>query len=224
MKSRPPAWLLAAALALAAGWASGDGGAAQSGGGLTAYDRQGNAITAANRFDGSRHFVQITSCSRLRGVNWDRIHSDGYQEAANAVAADAAGNVFVAGMRFNETAKAFWVVKLSPGGDFLWERTDSVQSCAAFNVLASEGGDAWVAGSCVVGGSTPARLARYDGSGSLLWSQLYDEGGRHYVRGLSLDFMGRASVTMEISRGLGAGGSAIRTAVYDQWGSRLAVY
>src|SRR5262245_13753049 len=114
----------------------------------------GNAITAANRYDGSRHFVQITSVSRVRGINWDRIHSDGYQENANAVAVDGAGNVFVGGMRFNAAAKAFWLMKLSPSGDLLWERTDTVSSCAIFNLLANEAGDAWAAGSCVLGSNT----------------------------------------------------------------------
>ena len=197
----------------------------QGGGSLSATDRWGNLITVTNRFDGSSYYVQVTSFVPNRGVNWDRVHGDGYQESAHAVTLDGDGDVYVAGTRASSGAKYFWLMKYSNAGALLWERVDSTNGCSAFNAISNESGDVWAAGSCRIGTAMPAHLVRYDAAGNYVWGQLYDEGGRNYVRGLSLDIAERSSMTMEVMPGsFGGGASLIRTVVYDRSGYRVTVY
>ena len=214
------AFVAAVSLAAAAAFASGGG---QGGGLLTAYDRSGNGVVVSNRFDGSGYSVALSHLNRRRGIDWERLHADGYQESANAVSIDGAGDIYVAGVRWWDNAKVFWVVKYSAVGDLLWERTDGAQNCAALVSATNDNGDLWLSGSCLTSGGRPVHTVLFDQYGNYRWGQFYDEGGRQYVRGLSLDVADRASVTMEFNQ-TGYNGSYIRTVVYDPAGGRLAVY
>jgi hypothetical protein len=193
---------------------------------FTLHDRWGNTISISNRFDGSNYFVWLTQFNPNRGINWDRPHHDVYPERANAVNIDVNGHIYVAGVRSMPVGKVFWIMKYSSAGDLLWERVDvGTQDCAAFQILPNDAGDVWVAGSCISSGRYPIRLLRYDNTGFPLWGQSYDEGGRNYVRGLTIDYADRASVTVEVNSGLlGGGPPRIRTVVFDKAGSRVTAF
>lgn len=197
----------------------------QAGDPLTVYDAYGNAVIVSNRFDGTAHYVQVTSYNRNRWVNWEQIHKDGLNERAHSVALDGGGNILVAGTRGTAADKVIWTIKFAPNGNFLWERWDSFQGCHGLYAASNAAGDAWVAGSCASGGGYPTRLIRYDPYGNYLWAQSYEENGRGYIRGLSVDFTGRASLTVEIVSGYYGGSSSVsRTVVFDGRGNRLVLY
>ncbi len=197
----------------------------QEGNLLTLTDRWGNTITATNRYDGSRYYVQTTSFNRSSGVNWDMSHYDYNQERANAIALDGNGNVYVAGTRLEQGTKRLWVIKYSSTGQQLWEQADNLQGCAGLNVVATDTGGAWVGGSCITSNGYPMRIVRFDNFGGLRWAQSYDEGGRNYLQGLNVDFSGRLSVAVEVTRGNFSSGSGLaRTVVYDNSGNLVTVY
>lgn len=192
---------------------------------FTAYDRWGNIFSVSNRFDGSRYYVQVSLFTRGGSTIWNRIHYDGHQERANTVGTDVHGNLYIAGVRFWQGVKNFLLLKYSPQGDLLWERTDSYRDCTAFSLAASQDGYVWAAGSCIAGNSYPMRLVRFDPGGGFLWAKLYDKGGRHYVQSLTLDPAERASVTVQILSGNQAGGAyQTQTVVYDKKGDMAASY
>ena len=185
-------------------------------------DRRGNYISVSNRMAGNSSQVRLTSLNRYGNSNWDITHDDGYTERATSFHIDGSGALVVAGVRLVQGINYVWLMKYSSIGQSYWERADTMAGCAAFDIISNQNGDAWVAASCSEGQSAPVRLLHYNGSGYLLWAQNYDEGGRNYVRNLSLDFMSRVSMTIEIDKGYGARGA--RTVVYDANGSRLAIY
>jgi hypothetical protein len=197
----------------------------QSAGLLSVVTPAGNAITVSNRFDGTNFFVQITNFDKSGATVWNVSHYDSFQETANGLFVDAGGNVYVGGFRIANGTRYFWVLKLSSKGQIQWERVDSYQQCTGVSVSANAKGDAWIAGSCDNGGAHPARLLHYDAFGAYAWAQNYDGGGRNYVRGLSTDFLDRATVTVEVQQGnYGSGLSKIQTIVYDGQGYKLVVY
>jgi hypothetical protein len=194
--------------------ASGDGPAVVS-------DRQGNMISVSNGFDGNAAYVRMMSINRNRSVVWDRTHGDGYLERVSYAFLDATGSLVMAGVRLVQGNNYIWVMKYSESGNLLWEQVDSMSGCAAFNIAGNDSGDLWVAGSCLVGRNFSVRLLHYGQNGYLSWARDYGENGRNYVRNLSVDFMDRAAITMEIVSG---GQRSARTAVFDSYGGRLTTY
>lgn len=179
-------------------------------------DRHGNYISVSNR----SNQVRLTSLNRYGSFNWDISHSDGYAERATTFYIDASGAPVLVGVRLVRGVNYVWLMKYSSTGQFLWEGIDSEPGCTAFAVVAGQNGNIWVAASCADGGRYPARLMLFNNAGNLMWSQNHDEGGRNYVRNLTLDFMGRVSLTIEINNGSRTG----RTLVFDANGNRLANY
>lgn len=185
-------------------------------------DRRGNLISVSNRAAGTSSRIRLTSVNRYGNFNWDIDHSDGNMERATSFYMDGSGAPVVAGIRLRQGVNYIWLMKYSNTGQLLWEDADTAPGCAAFDVVAGLSGDVWVAASCADGQSSSVRLLHYSSAGNRQWAQNYAEGGRNYVRNLSLDFMGRVSLTLEIDNGYGNRGG--RTLVYDVYGSRLAVY
>lgn len=185
-------------------------------------DRRGNLISVSNRAAGASSQVRLTSVNRYGAYNWDVYHNDGIMERATSFYIDGSGAPVTAGVRLWQGANYVWLIKHSAFGQFIWENADTVPGCMAFDIVANQRGDVWVAASCIDGQSYPVRLLHYSYTGSLLWAQNYNEGGRNYVRNLSVDFMSRVSLTLEIDNGNIT--RYARTLVYDNYGTRLAAY
>jgi hypothetical protein len=91
-----------------------------------AVDSSGNAIvtgssTDTNFFD-LKHWVTIAYSSAGAPLWTNRYHGPGgfYNDQPNAVAVDAAGNAFVAGVAFNIDDQDYVVIKYSTTGAALW--------------------------------------------------------------------------------------------------------
>lgn len=211
------AWLLGSA----PGFAATNYQASQAGGVSSVFDRSGNQLTVSNRTDGNSAYIQITSYGRNQNVNWSRSHSDGYDERSTFVYVDASGGLIIVGARVVQGVRYLWAMKYTANGDLAWERVDSASGCIAFDVMSNENGDIWAAGSCIDGGRYPIRVMRIDANGNVRWGQSFDEGGRNYVRGLTVDFAERAAVTLEVSAGAG---TYVRSVVFSPDGGRVATY
>ncbi|HAH05340.1 MAG TPA: hypothetical protein DCM05_02265 [Elusimicrobia bacterium] len=197
----------------------------QDGGLLQVFDSAGNSISAMSLFDGQNTSLRITYIDGTGSLLWERTHSDGYQEHANALALDPRGGILLAGMRLWQGSRYFWMMKYSPSGDYLWERSDTTApGCEASYAAANEAGEAWVAGSCVLSdGSYPARILHLDASGDTLWFQQIYNLGRNYVRGLSVDGLDRAMLALAVQGGALSswGGMSMKTVMYDRSGTKL---
>ncbi|MBI3551425.1 MAG: hypothetical protein HY077_02805 [Elusimicrobia bacterium] len=211
---------LAASLALAAGDYD------QQGSGLrTVYDRAGNAINVANRTEEGRYLIDVANSDRLGGLHWSQVHGDTSPERASTFNVDSAGNVYIAGTRLAQGVKRMLLLKYSASGVLLWEQADDFRGCTAFNLTVTDNRGTWVGGSCATDSGYPVRVVHYSAGGDLLWGQQFDGGGRNYLRGLSVDFGGRAAAAVEVARGsLGGGNSFISTVVYDKGGGQLTTY
>jgi hypothetical protein len=181
-------------------------------------DRHGNYISVSNRTVGNSSLVRLMNLNRYGNANWDVNHSNGALQRASTFFVDGDGAPVVAGARLHQGVNHVWVMKYSNNGQFLWENVDAVPGCEAFAVTSNKNGDFWIAASCIDGQNTPVRLLHYSSAGNLLWAQNYSEGGRNYVRNLNLDFLSRASLTIQFDNGYG------RTLVYDAYGNRLTTY
>ncbi|MEK7390112.1 MAG: hypothetical protein AAB036_10485 [Elusimicrobiota bacterium] len=213
-----PGWaLMALALTCAARDydASGDNLSAMS-------DRRGNVIAVSNRATANSSQIRLTSINRYGNFNYDVYHTDAAMERATSFFVDGAGAPVVAGVRLWQGFNYIWVMKYSTHGQFLWENADTQAGCAAFDIVTNLTGDIWVAASCIEDQRFPVRLLHYNYAGNLVWAQNYNEGGRNYVRNLTVDFMNRVSLTMEVDNG--SGNRYPRTLVFDRYGTRLAAY
>ena len=185
-------------------------------------DRRGNYISVSNQTVGTSSQIRLTSLNRYGNIVWDTNHTDGAMERATSFHIDGSGAFVVAGVRVKQGINYIWLMKYSSYGQYLWESVDSMPGCTAFDIVANQSGDFWVAASCINGQSYPVRLLHYSSTGYLLWAQNDNENGRNYVRNLSLDFLSRVSLTIELDHGYGNGNA--RTIVYDTNGTRLAAY
>lgn len=217
MLTRLPLLLLLAA-ALAQAQDDGDGDV------LTAHDGRGNIATAFNQFDGRTHSIQVNRLT-AQGYNvWTDEHADGYDEKAYAAAMDAAGGIYLAGVRAVEREKTFLVLKYSENGALAWEATDTASNCTATSLGTDREGDVVAAGVCRSANYFPARVVKFNTNGAFMWAQEYDGGGRNYIRGFSVDYTGNISVTVETVFGNYRDGSYVtRTILYSPTGQQLEV-
>src|SRR5258708_7222417 len=222
MRGRSAAWgLVVVLLGGATGFCGTNYQASQAGGVSSVCGRGGNQLIVSKRTDGNSAYVQITSYGRNQNVNWSRSHSDGYSERSTFVYVDASGGLIIVGARVVQGIRYLWAMKYNANGDLAWERVDSASGCIAFDVMSNQNGDIWAAASCIDGGRFPVRVVRFDVNGNFRWGQSFDEGGRNYVRGLSVDFAERASVSLEVSAGAG---TYVRSVVFGPDGGRVATY
>ena len=191
---------------------------------LSAHDSRGNIGTVYNLFDGRDHSIQISRLAPNGYVHWTYQHQDGFYEKAYAAGMDADGNLFIAGERRAHGAKYILILKYDPNGHLIGETIDDAYDCSGVSMGVDREWGVTVAGVCRYGQTHPARVLRYDGDLRLLWVDEYDGGGRNYVKGLSVDYQGGSSVTVETVYGNYRDGSFMtRTVMYDPDGRRIAV-
>jgi len=132
---------------------------------------------------------------------WVQRLVDGQSQHAEAMAVDAAGNVYVTGwQKVHYTTNDIDVVtlKYSPDGDTLWERRyNSAGGNNQPNDIAIDAsGDIYVAGASWIDDHFDLLLLKYDSDGELLWDRTLDNGDEQWDVGyaLSIDPNGNAIV------------------------------
>jgi uncharacterized delta-60 repeat protein len=118
---------------------------------------------------------------------WTRLNNSSatnlYDEA-NDMAFDALGNIYIAGDSDNDptmvTNNDYMIVKLSANGDFLWERKknglgNAEDRCVAIDTDSNN--DIYVTGRSSNGFDDDYLTLKYNSAGTLLWSQIIDNGG-----------------------------------------------
>lgn len=193
---------------------------------LTVYNRSGGSVSISSLFDGENYSIDISLRGRGGSLLRDFTHSDGYQETVRAVHFDDDGNVYLAGVRYWQGSRYLWAVKYDSTGRQQWEWSDDTAGCSVGDIAVGDAGDLWVGGQCsssgggysADSGGYALRLARVSGQGYSIFARTYDGPSSAKVRGLDVDFAGRASLTAL------TGDAAPLTIVVDPQGRQLATY
>ena len=121
-----------------------------------------------------------------------------FRTALNAVAADAQGNVYVAGeaVHTNSRPGASFLARYDAAGSRVWAQPFTPDGDAR-GVAVDSLGDVYVVGSTDTA-STPlydAVLARYDSNGNQLWIRQFDTGWSDFLTDVASDGLGHVYVT-----------------------------
>ena len=118
----------------------------------------------------------------------------------NAMAVDAAGNVYVAGTTSNGLNTDFLTVKYSAGGAVQWRAIANGAGNGddiAYAIALDANGNVWVTGSSQSLGQSDYLTVKYDGNGNELWRATMDGAGNgdDVAYAIAVDGAGNAFVT-----------------------------
>jgi hypothetical protein len=168
--------------------------------------------------DGTEAWARSLNCSTTRGTG-----------TVFDVAFDPDGNIVAVGY-LDETSefREFAVAKYSPQGDLLWLRTTHGHPGSyidrATDVRIDLDGDIYVTGYTRSDSTSDDFItAKYDASGNLLWSRIYDGPvhGEDRPAALAVDGHGNVSVTGKSASGPGGGDYDYATVKYSATGVEL---
>lgn len=172
-------------------------------GNAAVLDATGNLYTTGYSFraDNGRDIVAV-KYTPTGSVSWQRTFNTGSDntDEGKAIALDANGNVFVAGLG----DRNMLLLKLSPAGDTLWSRQWNGAANGfdeANSIVIDPSGNIIIGGKSDSDASTVTNydyaIAKYNTSGTLLWSQTYNGTGNaeDLVNDLGVDASGNIYVT-----------------------------
>lgn len=154
----------------------------------------------AASYDGGSH--DQPGCAGCGTFYWDP-HSGGVR-AKHSLAADAAGNVYIAGTSSNGANADFVTAKYSPAGALLWAvRYDGGTDDLAFALAVDGAGNVYVTGASWAdlyygyGEQPQTRTLKYGPGGNLLWAVTHEAGFASYGLAVTTDAGGNAYVAIQ---------------------------
>ena len=139
---------------------------------------------------------------------WTHQAGTSASEQSNGVAVDSAGNAYVTGRTFgslgghNVGGEDAFVAKYDTSGTLLWTRQfGTSQYDCAWGVAVDGAGNAYITGETagslggLNAGFTDAFLAKYDASGTLLWTRQFGTSARDYAWCVAVDSAGSAYIS-----------------------------
>lgn len=127
-------------------------------------------------------------------VVWDRVYDSGHSDHPQAIAVDAAGNIYITGASSNGTDLDYRTIKYDTDGNLQWSKVyDSGGDDVAYSIAVDIPGNVYITGGY--------GMIKYDTDGNILWNRIYDDSTRGrsiavdvlsnvYVTGLSIDDSG----------------------------------
>jgi Ig-like domain-containing protein len=194
-------------------------------------DASGNACIVGRIYEDGLTDLFVVKYSAAGAEQWAHRSSFGEFDRATSVAADGAGNVYVAGEAgFGDGSGDYVLLKYNAAGDLLWTRTWSSPGSyrdAALAIALDGAGNIHVTGDSFDGDEFAwhAATLKYDADGNLLWSASYPTRTSVYdaTRGLAVDTAGNVYVGSTLGTNSGdflvlkynASGSLLWAATYD---------
>ena len=193
-------------------------------------DLGGGSLVSAGSTDG-----YVAMFDRQGDHLWSKSFGDAQAQSAQAVALDAAGNVFVAG-EVSGTAdfgcgavvsagqSDVFVAKLSPTGQCLWSKRfgdAGVQSLGGVAVDADgnvvlcgslAGTVDFGTGALTSAGSFDAFVAKFGPAGATLWAKRYGDASMQHARKVAMDESGNIRVAGELNGSADFGGGVMTSA------------
>lgn len=100
------------------------------------------------------------------------------------MAADASGNLYIAGRKVNATSADFVLIKTDADGNMIWSKIyDSGNNEQAHGVAVDDAGYIYISGFSMNQSGSDILTLKYDVSGTLLWSKTYDSGSDDAMTG-----------------------------------------
>jgi uncharacterized delta-60 repeat protein len=150
--------------------------------------------------------------SAIADKYWMGTLEGGPYDAANAIAIDSAGNVYVAGDSNASGTLRIQLAKYNASGVIQWQRNLN-PSNNGYAIAVDSSSNVYIAG---VGNGTVTQIAKYDTSGTILWQRKLTDAGSSYAYGIALD----SSANVYVSGNMYTSGSqAIFVAKYDTSGT-----
>ncbi len=145
-------------------------------------DEAGNIYVTGYRSNSGQKDIQTLKFLHNLELAWVVDYDGtGYDDAGQAVAADASGNVYVAGYIGNQHGGSdFITIKYNAGGGLVWQKRHRVHSTswkAQATKIAVSGTRIVVTGSAVNGSSLDYATVCYNSAGTVMWSKTHDAAG-----------------------------------------------
>jgi hypothetical protein len=193
--------------------------------GGVAVDTAGNALVAGwVNISNSSAFYTVKLAASDGALIWDHLNSgaDHVHEASTAIAADAAGNVIVAGYSKSSTGglDAYAVKYAAADGAIVWEhRFDGAthQTDRLFAVTADSTGNVAVTGDTFSGTQFDLYVGRYAAAdGALIWEKVYaaPTGGDDNGISIATDAAGNVAIAAQVELDIDDGPTSTYTAKY----------
>lgn len=141
----------------------------------------GDAIAVAGwTYDGIRNRLLLAKLDEWGNTLWQRVLTwEGASLRGHGIAASAAGDLLVAGLRANGLTQAPFAARFDGTGQLLWQRSlDGERGGWASGIAADATGGAILVGASPGSfGQRDTFLARLTPNGATAWTQHYDTGG-----------------------------------------------
>ena len=115
---------------------------------------------------------------------WTRMFGGAGDDDANSIAVLPDGSIVVAGSTDSKGAGASdgWIIRLSAGGDMLWDRTFGGEWGEVFNAIAATADGGIIVGGVKPGPAAPAAwVLRLDAEGKIVWDRTINDPGNKSV-------------------------------------------
>ena len=182
------------------------------------------SVTVSNSYGDPATETFTFAVVPVEGQSGGWVHSWGNtsDEIGYSIAADASGNLFVAGPSadyVNETVSVL-LLKYAPDGTLLFAKTwSSSENDLVYSIAVDGTGDVYLAGATrgAIIGDSDTLLLRYSNAGELLWAKSWDGGDEDAVHALALHPGGDILMVGE-TQSTGGGTSGALFISYDETG------
>jgi len=146
-------------------------------------------------------YFQSTILSGRQVVLQQQLDSNGQHAShlvggvARGLVIDPQGNMIVSGYARNHGSDKVHLLKCTPDGRVIWDRTQTLGPAGrAMDVASNAQGDVYVAGYTV---SRPSnyQLLKFNAQGALQWQRLHSEGGQDQAQAVTVDPGGNVIIT-----------------------------